>query len=504
MPQILTAAEAVSRIPNGSTVAVGGVVGSAHPEAVTHAIEKSFLAHGAPRDLWLVYGAGQGDGKSRGLNHFGHKGLVRRAMGGHWNLAPRLGRLALANEIEAYNFPQGVICELLREIAAKRPGMFTHVGLGTFIDPDFMGGRLNARTTEPMVEKVKIHGRDWLHYKSFPIHVGLIRGTRADRYGNLAMDRESVIGDVLPIAQAARNHGGIVIAQVEEIVEHIADPKSVRVPGILVDYIVKADPSEHMQTFAEAFNEHYIRHTQEHPSIALMPLDERKVIARRALMEIEGGDVVNLGIGMPEGVASVAFEEKRFSDFCLTVETGPIGGVPAGGLSFGCSSNPEAIMDQPSQFDFYDGGGLDIAMLGAAQIDAQGNVNVASFAGRYAGVGGFVNISQNAKRIVFCTSLRSGGLEVAFRNGHIAIEKEGQHAKFIPKVEYICFSAANAHRSGQKVLYATERAVFQLTPEGVELIEVAPGINIQTQVLDQMEFKPIVKSPKPMGSHLFR
>ncbi len=480
--QITTAEAAVAAIPGGATVAVSGFVGAGHPELLTAALERRFLQTGAPRDLTLFYCAGQGDREERGLNHLAHRGLLRRVIGGHWNLAPKLGALALANEIEAYNFPQGVLCVLLREIAAKRPGVFTQVGLNTFIDPAHGGGRLNARTTEDLVERVPIDGQTWLRYKPVPVNVGLIRATTADRLGNLTMEREGLIGDVLPIAQAAKNHSGIVIAQVERVVDRIADPKAVRVPGLLVDHLVVSEGLGHDQTFGEAFNPTYVTTGEDLSAVPAIAFSERQIIGARALREIRRGDVVNLGIGLPETVALVAAATGRLDEFTLTVESGPTGGVPASGLSFGCSHFPEAIIDQPSQFDFYDGGGLDIAVLGAVEVDAEGSVNVASFASRFAGVGGFMNIAQSAHRLVFCCTFLAKG-----------------KAKFVRRIQHVCFHGPSALARGQQVLYVTERAVFELTPDGLRLIEIAEGCDLQTEVLDCMEFAPLLADPlRPM------
>lgn len=504
LAQVVAADDAVAKIPGGATVAVGGFVGAGHPELLTSTLESHFLANASPRDLTLVYAAGQGDRQTRGLNHLAHKGLIKRVVGGHWNLAPKLGKLALENQIEAYNVPQGVVCVLYREIAAKRPGIITKVGMNTFIDPIHGGGKMNARTTEDLIQRVTLGGEDWLWYRAIPIHVGLIRATCADKRGNLTVSREAMIGDILPIAQAAKNHGGIVIAQVEKIVDAIEEPKSVRVPGLLVDYIVVADAEHHHQTFAEPFNADYVRGFNGVCDLPPMEFSERKIIGRRALMDIQPGYVVNLGIGMPEAVAAVAAEEGKLCDFTLTVESGPIGGVPASGLSFGCSNRPEAIIDQPSQFDYYDGGGLDLSALGAIEIDMQGNVNVTTFGGRFAGVGGFVNISQNARRVIFCCPFRAGDLQIEFTDGKLRIVKEGPHCKFVKNASPICFHGPSALARGQEVLYVTERAVFQLTRDGLELIEVAPGIDVQTQVLDQMQFRPIVSNPRLMPAECFK
>jgi propionate CoA-transferase len=502
--QIVSAAEAVAAIPSGATLAIGGFVGAGHPEALTAALEKRFLETQSPRDLTLLYAAGQGDRGERGMNHLAHVGLVSRVVGGHWNLAPKLGSMALANQIEAYNLPQGVICTLLREIAAKRPGVITKVGLNSFIDPQNGGGKMNARTTEELVERLTFDDETWLRYRAFPITVGFIRATSADRRGNLSMEREGLIGEVLPIAQAAKNHGGIVIAQVERIVDRIPDPKSVRVPGALVDFIVVAEPAQHAQTFGEDFNEAYVTAPNGHRTLPTMPFSERKIIGRRALMEIRRDEIVNLGIGLPEAVAAVAAETGRLEEFTLTVESGPIGGVPASGLSFGCSHFPEAIVDQPAQFDFYDGGGLDIAVLGAVEIDAEGSVNVSSFAGRFAGVGGFVNIAQNAKRLVFCCTFTAGELEVAVENDFLRIVREGRHAKFVKRVQQVCFHGPTALANGQQVFYVTERAVFELTREGLVLREVAPGIDVAKQVLPLMEFTPAHSEPRLMHTDCFQ
>lgn len=501
--RIVSAAEATAAIPSGATVAVGGFVGAGHPEALTVALEQRFLQTQSPRDLTLVYAAGQGDRAERGLNHLAHTGLVKRVIGGHWGLAPKLGRLALANEIEAYNLPQGVVCALLREIAAKRPGVFTKVGLNTFIDPSQTGGRMNTRTTEPLVERVTLDGEEWLRYRAFPVTVGLIRATSADARGNLTMEREGLVGEVLPIAQAARNHGGLVIAQVERLVERVADPKAVRVPGTLVDFIVVAEPAQHAQTFGEQFNEAYCAGANGQFALAPLPFSERKIIGRRALREIRRGDIVNLGIGLPETVAAVAAEMGRLDEFTLTVESGPTGGVPASGLSFGCSHFPEAIIDQPSQFDFYDGGGLDLAVLGAVEVDVEGNVNVSTFAGRFAGVGGFVNIAQAARRVVFCCTFRAGELEIDVDDGALRIVREGRHAKFVPRVQQVCFHGPSALARGQQVLFVTERAVFELTPRGLVLVEVAPGIDMARDILPLMEFAPVTDAPRAMPAECF-
>ena len=472
---IATADEAIAAIPSGSTVAVSGFVGSGHPEMLTLALERRFLQTGTPTDLTLYYCAGQGDRVERGMGKLAHRGMLKRIVGGHWNLAPKLGAMALANEVEAYNLPQGVLSVLTREIAAKRPGLFTQIGLNTFIDPVNGGGMLNARTTEPLVERIELDGQIWLRYKYMPIHVALVRATYADPRGNLSMEGEGIISEVLPMAQAAKNHGGIVIAQVESIVDQLPDPKSVRVPGILVDYIVSSGGLYHDQTFGEVFNEDYVVTSDGSFNLPPMPESDRKCIGARALQEVRSGDIVNLGIGLPEAVAMVAAETGRLSEFTLTVESGPTGGVPASGLSFGCSHFPEAIIDQPSQFDFYDGGGLDIAVLGAVEVNAEGSVNVASFAGRFAGVGGFVNIAQCARRLVFCCTFQAKG-----------------NAKFVNHIQHVCFHGPSARARGQQVLYVTERAVFELTPQGLRLIEIAAGLDLQHDVLNHMQFTPLL------------
>jgi propionate CoA-transferase len=507
--KLISYAEAAALVQDGWTVSTSGFTGSGHPEGLSTAIEKRFLETGHPRDLTLLYAAGQGDRATRGTGRYGHEGMVKRIIGGHWGAAPRLGTLAVANKVEAYNWPQGVMAQMFRAIAGKKPGVISQIGLHTFVDPRYDGGRLNARTTEELVELIMLRGEECLFYPAFPLHCAILRGTSADPDGNISMEHEVFHNDVLSLAQAAHNSGGIVIVQVKRMVaQHSIHPHLVRVPGILVDYVCVAEnPGDHWQTYGEDYNPAYTGDRREQPhEVKALPLDLRKVVQRRAMFELRKWKrpIVNLGTGMPAGVGQVAREEG-LSDFVMTVESGPIGGTPAQPPSFGASANPDAIVSHAEQFDFYDGGGLDIAFLGLAEMDLHGNVNVSKFGDRVAGVGGFINITQTAKEVVFMGSLTAKGVHVHAADGKLTILKEGTVKKVVHKVEHLSFNGPYTVGKGTKVLYVTERAVFDLRSGQLTLIEIAPGVDLQRDVLDQLAAPiPVAKDLRLMDERIFR
>lgn len=504
--KVVTADDAVSVIRDGDTVCISGFVGVGTPDELLIALEKRFVETGHPRDLTLLFAAAPGDGDSKGLNRLAHEGLVRRAIGGHWALVPRLAKMAVDNNIEAYNLPLGCISQLYSVIASGKPGMLSKVGLKTFVDPRLQGGRVNDRTTEDLVALQEINGEEWLFYQSIPIDVAFLRATTADPRGNATMEREALKLDSTAVAMAAHNSDGVVIVQVERVaIEGSLAPKRVAIPGAFVDCVVMSQPENHHQTYATPYNHAFSGELRvPTDSVASMPLNERKLIARRAALALPLNGVVNLGIGMPEGVAAVAAEEDLLGHVTLTAEPGVIGGMPQGGLNFGAALNPEAIIQQHMQFDFYDGGGIDMACLGMAQVDQVGNVNVSRFGPRFAGAGGFINISQNASRLILAGSFTGGGLKVRIADGVVNIDQEGKHIKFVRNVEQVTFSGELAFDQGQDVIYVTERCVFSIDAKGLKLVEVAPGIDIEKHILPYMEFEPIIDDVKLMDPRIFR
>lgn len=504
--KIISNEAAADLVASGDTITTSGFVGIGVPEYLLKGLETRFLQSAQPTGLTLLFAAGQGDGQERGLNHLGHKCLLQRVVGGHWGLIPKIAKLAIEGSIEAYNLPQGVVSHLYRDIAAGKPGTISRVGLETFVDPRADGGKINPQTTEDLVTLMKIAGESFLFYKAFPIDVALLRGTTADPAGNITMEREALTIDNLAQAMAAKNSNGIVIVQVERTVAPGSlNPRDVEIPGALVDAVVVAPAEDHMQTFATAYSHAYAgKYRVEADTMPAMTLSPRKIIARRAAFELPINGMVNLGIGMPEGVASVASEEKLLDHLTLSAEPGVIGGQPASGLDFGAAINTDAIINQAQQFDYYDGGGLDLAVLGMAEVDGSGSVNVSRFGPRLAGAGGFINISQNARALVYAGTFTSGGADIRLEQGTLAIETEGRVKKFVSAVQQVTFSGPRAARLSQPVLYVTERCVFRLTSGGLELLEIAPGIDLERDILSLMDFEPVMREIATMDPRIFQ
>lgn len=504
--KIITAAEAANLVKDNDTLTTMGFVGCSHPEALTKALEKRFLETGSPKNLTYLYSASQGTRKGVAGEHLAHEGLLKRLIIGHYQTVPALAALAIDNKIEAYNYSQGTMCHLFRAIAGKKIGVFTDVGLHTFLDPRNGGGRVNKRTTEDLVKVVHVEGQELLFYPTFPISIAFLRGTYADEAGNITTHEEIAPLENLTVAQAVHNCGGIVVVQVRKVVKHGSlDPRMVTIPGIYVDYVVEADAADHEQAFGCEYDPSLSGAARVPAGVGgeMIPLDAKKIIGRRGALALKDDVVVNLGVGAPEYVATVAGEEGISDRFTLTVENGALGGVPQGGSQFGATRNPEAFVAQDYQFDFYDGGGLDMAFLGLAQCSESGDINVSRFGPRIAGCGGFVHISQKTPNVYFCGTFTNGGLRVAVENGKVKILQEGKSKKFIKAVDQVTFNGAYAAQMGKNVWYITERCVFKLTAEGLKLMEVAPGIDVEKDILAQMDFKPIIEDYTTMDARIF-
>jgi propionate CoA-transferase len=509
MAKFITAKEAASLIPNGVTVGTNGFLGAIFPEEIAQEIENSYLASGRPNGLTLYFCAAQGDNKTKGLQHLAYPGLIRRTIGGHYGLARKLGELVCQNQIEAYNFPQGVVTHLLCETAAHQPGVLTQVGLGTFADPRQSGGKMNEKTksAEDLVRLVKVDGKDYLFYRSVPIDCALIAGTYADEDGNISFEREGVRAEAIAMAMACKNSGGKVFVQVQGVVKSGSlHPRFVEIPGALVDYVVVASDKKYcMQNFGVQYNPGFSgEHRISLAGVQPCELNAKKIIARRAAMELKSGGTVNLGIGVPEYISKVAAEEGITKKFTLTVEDGIFGGNPQGGLNFGLSLNPTCIVTMPEIFDFYDGGGLDQTFVGFAEGDMSGNVNVSRFGDRIIGCGGFIDITQNTKQVYFCGTFTAEGLKAEAGDGELHILQEGKVNKFVKQVQQITFSAGTALRNGLQVMYLTERALFRLTEKGIMLCEAAPGIDLERDIFAHMPQKPLVSPDfKLMDARIF-
>ncbi len=491
--KVMSADDAVRLIRDGDTVGlIGGGGGLCEATMLHQAVERRFLEAGVPKNLTCVHALGIGDRDRRGMNCFAYKDLVKRVIGGHWVWSPRMQEMARDEEIEAYVLPGGVVMQLMREIAAGRPGLFTHVGLGTFVDPRQEGGKLNASATDDLVEVVEIDGRELLRYRPFPVHVALLKGSAADREGNISLDQEPANLDIYAMAAAAHNSGGKVIVQVRKLVGTGSLPaRAVRVPGVLVDAVV-VDPGQR-QSYDIVYDPALSGERRgASPDIEPPPLGIRQVIARRAALELRDGAVINYGFGVPDAVAALVAARKKTDRYYQTIEHGTYGGTLLTGQLFGYAHNPSAMIDAPSQFDFYSGGGLDIAFLGFGEVDRAGNVNASKLGGLTVGPGGFIDIAQNARKTVFCGSFDAKGSTCQVQGGRLSIETHGQLQKFVDQVAQITFSGEQATIQGQEILYVTERAVFRLAGGQLRLEETAPGVDPQRDVLDRMAFKPTV------------
>lgn len=493
--KFLSADDAAALIRDGDTVALmGGGGGLMEATALFQAVERRFLATAAPRDLTVVHALGIGDKATRGMNCFAHAGLVKRVIGGHWVWSPRMQQLAQDNRIEAYILPGGVSSQLFRAIGAGQPGLITHVGLGTVCDPRHGGGRMNEAAKDDLAEVMTLDGREYLRYKPYPVHVALVRASAADEDGNISFEHEAANLDAQSIALAARNSGGRVIVQVKERLPRGAlKAREVRIPAAWVDAVV-VDPDQRTSydiPFDATLSGELTGDTRLAPeAVGDEPFSERQAVARRAACELVEGAVVNYGVGIPDAVAKLVVRRGELDRIYQTIEHGTYGGSLLDGVLFGYARNASAMLDAPTQFDFYGGGGLDIAFLGFGEFDAEGNVNVSRLGGLTVGPGGFIDIAQNARKVVFCGTFAAKGVKLATGDGQMRVVQQGGVKKLVQRVEQVTFSGPQALRRGQTALYLTERASFRLTEGGVELFEVAPGIDLQRDVLDQMDFVP--------------
>lgn len=512
MVQFVSAAEAAEKIKDHSVVAYSAFLGYANADDVMAAVRQRFLASGHPRGLTMIKGVSNGDGSEKGSNRLALPGLLERIVTSHIGVEPQVSRLIQDNQCLAYAVSLGTVTDLLRAAAAHKPGVFTSSGISTFLDPRLEGGKLNKLTKETgadLASVAAIGGKEWLFYPTIPVDAAVIRGTYADEDGNIAMDHEAVSCDAFEAAAAAHNSGGIVIVQAERIVRRGSLPvRSIVLHHFMVDYIVQG--SSDGQTQCYGFDGIYHPEWTGEVSVPLtslpeLPLNDRKVCGRRAAMELQSGSLVNLGIGMPESVGAVAAEEGLASEITLSVESGTLGGVPLSGLGLGGAVNPEAFYKTADILNIYDGGGLDMAVLGMAEVDEKGNVNVSKFGGKLVGPGGFIDISQHTPKVVFAGTFTAGGLKTDYGDGRWKVLQEGRAVKFKRHVDQVTFSGEYAKNKKQYVLIVTERAVFRLTDDGWMLIEIAPGADIEKDVLAHMEFTPLIAgSIKTMDSRIFR
>lgn len=510
MKKVISAGAAAKLIPDDARVAIGGFLGFGCPEEVLKAIRKNYDEVGHPKNMTLIKGVSIGDKGERGINRLAAEGLLKCVICSHFGLEPGIAKMAAENKFFSYMLPLGTITDWFRAVASHKPGLTTYVGLGTFVDPRIEGAKGNELTKEKggdIVSLMELNGKECLYYETAPLHACVIRGTYADEDGNISLEREAIHGDQLEIAAATHNSGGIVIVQVEKIVNRgTLDPRDVKIHGFMVDYVVVAKPENHPQTFTSDVYQPELTGDVRIPldAVGKMPLQERKICGRRAALELKQNTLVNLGIGMPDAVAAVAAEEGISSEFTLSIESGVLGGVPLGGLALGGSINPEAFYKMPDILNVYDGGGLDMAVLGLAEMDEAGNLNVSKFNGKVMGPGGFINIVQHTPFVIFTGTFTAGKSDIRVENGKLHIVKDGNVLKFKKNVEQITFSGEMAIKKKQKVMIVTERAVFLWTEKGLMLTEYAPGVDVEKDIIGKMEFRPLISHAlKEMDQAIF-